>query len=228
MGSGKNTDKKQKEKLENKINEVLEVLESWARENNMIVSKTKTIYQNFSLKHANPDFNIKIGNDPLTKSDSTKYLGVILDTRLTWEDQVNKTSQKANKRIGLMKRLAGAKWGCNQDSLNITYNTYVKPIITYGSEVVATANKSRLERLERAQSNALRLISGGVKTTSITALQLYTKNPPLVKEIEKLAAASLVKMETPKRQNGSQDAHRIIPVSYTHLDVYKRQVQGLP
>lgn len=35
----------------------------------------------------------------------------------------------------IKKKLAGSKWRCMEDSLNITYNTYVKPIMKYGSEV---------------------------------------------------------------------------------------------
>jgi hypothetical protein len=35
-------------------------------------------------------------------------------------------------------------------------------------------------RLETAQNNALRLICGAVKTTPVTALQIYTENLPIV------------------------------------------------
>jgi hypothetical protein len=45
----------------------------------------------------------------LQKSASTKYPGVLLDNKLKWADHINKTIEKTNRRIGLMKRLAGAK-----------------------------------------------------------------------------------------------------------------------
>jgi hypothetical protein len=45
----------------------------------------------------------------LQKSASTKYLGVLFDNKLKWPDHINKTVEKTNIRIGLMRRLAGAK-----------------------------------------------------------------------------------------------------------------------
>jgi len=63
----------------------------------------------------------------LQKSASTKYLGVLLDNKLSWAVHISKTVEKTNKRLGLKKRLAGAMWGSTQDALIFTYNTYVKP-----------------------------------------------------------------------------------------------------
>ena len=116
----------------------------------------------------------------LQKSANTKYLGVLLDNKLNWVDHISKTVEKTNKRLGLMKRLAGAMSGSTQDTLNVTCNMYVKPIIKYGREVIDTANKANLNHLETAQNNALRLIYGAVKTTKVTALQYTQKTCQLV------------------------------------------------
>ena len=59
---------------------------------------------------------------------------------------------------------------------NTTYKMYIKPVMKYGSEVLITAGSCTLIALETAQNNALRLITGGIKTTPILALQLYTGN----------------------------------------------------
>jgi hypothetical protein len=51
----------------------------------------------------------------LQKSASAKYLGVLLDNKLSWADYISRTVEKTNKRLGLKKRLAGATWrstGC--------------------------------------------------------------------------------------------------------------------
>jgi uncharacterized protein with GYD domain len=47
----------------------------------------------------------------LQKSVSIKYLGVFIDNKLNWADHINKTVKKTNKRLALMKKLAGALWG---------------------------------------------------------------------------------------------------------------------
>jgi hypothetical protein len=106
------------------MNHSLEVLNAWATENNMMINRSKTMYQFFSLQHNNTDFNLKIDNQLLQKSASTKYQGVLFDNKLNWADHINKTVEKTNKRIRLMKRLAAAKWGSTQDTLKVYGNTY--------------------------------------------------------------------------------------------------------
>ena len=86
-----------------------------------------------------------------------------------------------------MKRLAGEKWGSSQETLNKTYNIYVKPVITYGSEALVSASKGKIDVLDRAQNKALRVITGAVKTIPIAAMQLYTSNPPISSEIKRQA-----------------------------------------
>jgi len=79
--------------------------------------------------------------------------------------------------------------------MNTTYKTYVKPVVKYGSEVLVTASNSTLKALETAQNNALRLITEGVKTTPILALQLYTGHLPITSEIRQQVAILLTKIK---------------------------------
>jgi hypothetical protein len=51
-----------------------------------------------------------------------------------------------------------------------------------------------LKALQTTQKNALRLITGGVKTTPILALQMYTGHLPITCEIKQQAAISLTKI----------------------------------
>ena len=79
--------------------------------------------------------------------------------------------------------------------MNTTYKTHIKPVMKYGSEVLLMASDSTLKALETAQNNALRLITRGVKTTAILALQLYTGHLPITCEIKQQAAVSLTKIK---------------------------------
>jgi hypothetical protein len=81
-------------------------------------------------------------------------------------------------RDNILKRLARVKWGSSQETLNKTYQIYIKPIITYGSEVLS----NNLNRIEIIQNRALRMITGAVKTTPVAALQQYAGNIPIVEE----------------------------------------------
>ena len=53
---------------------------------------------------------------------------------------------------------------------------YVQPLMTYCSEVLITSSTNYLNKLEKVHNQALRLITGGIKTTPIDALLFVAKN----------------------------------------------------
>jgi len=161
----------------------------------MEISASYSVYKYFSMRHENINFDLKIYNQKLPESQSTKYLGVYMENKLSWKNLVESTINKVNQRLGLIKRLAGAAWRSTQETMNITYKTYIKPVMKYGNEVLITASGSTLKALEITQNNALKLITGGVKTITILALQLYTGHLPITWEIKQQAAVSMTKMK---------------------------------
>jgi hypothetical protein len=64
----------------------------------------------------------------------------------------------------------------------------------YGSEVLIMASNSTLQALETTHNNALRLITRGMKTTPILALQLYMGHLPTTCEVKQVAV-SLTKVK---------------------------------
>jgi hypothetical protein len=167
----------------------------------MQININKTNYQFFSVKHSNYDFNLSIANEPLTKSENTKYLVVQLDNKLNWNYEIESIGKRVNQRSALIKHLSGVTWGSSQETLNTTYRIYIKPIMKYGSEVIITANDTRLNKLECLQNNILRLITGAVKTTPVAALQLYTHNKPIVEEFKQQSALTYIKMKSLQDMN---------------------------
>ena len=62
-------------------------------ETSMIISNKKNL------------FNIKIRQSIVTKVSTVKFLGVTLDKNLTFNDHVNKVTNKISKCVGIMRRL---------------------------------------------------------------------------------------------------------------------------
>ena len=48
------------------------------------------------------NLNIFIDNKPITEKQSTKFLGVVLDSHLTWNDHFKKISTSVSKAIGIL------------------------------------------------------------------------------------------------------------------------------
>lgn len=90
----------------------------------------------------------------------------------------------------VLKRLTGIKWGASKDTLQLTYKTYILPILTSGQELLLCASKSTNKKLEITQNNALRIITGGIKSTPITAMEMFSDIKSL-KYLREIAAINM-------------------------------------
>ena len=58
----------------------------------------------FCSKQVQINFNYMICNEVIKQVDSIKYLGVIIDKKITWSQQVDKIALKANRVRGFLYR----------------------------------------------------------------------------------------------------------------------------
>jgi hypothetical protein len=80
------------EKLKTQMLSVLERLSGWFSANKLIVNIEKTCYTVFSGPRSNvPDFlnTIFLQNMTIKRTRSTKYLGIYVDEKLSWNDHID-------------------------------------------------------------------------------------------------------------------------------------------
>ncbi|GIX93132.1 uncharacterized protein CEXT_406151 [Caerostris extrusa] len=114
-------------------------------------------------------------------SDTQEESSVTFDRKLSWKLHSETIIDKASSRLPILKRLACCRWGCSRSTLNTTYKTFVLLVITYCCEPLISASKQVRKSLETFHNQALRLITGAVKTSPIDAMLLCTRNWPLEK-----------------------------------------------
>ena len=89
----------------------------------------KTCFLHFS--NHNPQIaqriHIFIDNLPIIENKSTMFLGVILDSNLTWADHFHKVTTSVSKAIGVLYKL---KHILTKKTLIMLYNSLVLPHIT--------------------------------------------------------------------------------------------------
>jgi hypothetical protein len=102
--------------------------------------------------------------------------------------------------------------------------------MTHGSEVLVMSFLLTRRPPESTQNNALRLITGGVKTTPILGLQMYTGHLPITQEIKQQAAVSLTKIRalaqntwTPKTLDQQHLKTQMLP--FNAVTSYLNQLQ---
>ena len=75
----------------------------------------------------------------------------------------------------MLSALAGAKCGWRKNYMKRVYNAQVKPVMDYAAHCWQPwISNTNMQRLERAQNNCLRKITGHIKSSPIEAVRLET------------------------------------------------------
>jgi len=182
--------RKTEEKTEQTLSTALAVLEERCERNNMKINTSATAFQSFSLPHKTIHPRLRYKRTAFSQSYEFKYLGVTFDNRLNWKNHVDKIASRVSKRINILKRLAGSAWRCARSTLNFKYQKFILPVITHNCESLVTAQPHTLKVLEHDQNQALKLLTGAVKTTPIDAMAFITGKKPIQELIIKGSAAT--------------------------------------
>ena len=99
----------------------------------------------------------------------TKKLGVIIDDQLKWNAHIDNVVTKVSKAIGMIRRMKNV---VPQSTLISVYNAIVQPHFDYRSLVWDIGNVYSLEKLQKMQNRAARVITGrSYEVRSETILQ---------------------------------------------------------
>ena len=92
------------------MNEDLKLIFQWLCANRLSlnVNKTKFIVFRPPRLKMNTRFTLRLNGTTLLESTKIKYLGIIMDTKLTWKYHIYELRDKLNKSIGIynMRNLA--------------------------------------------------------------------------------------------------------------------------
>ena len=107
------------------INQGLQTLSTWFKGNKLSLNTDKTYYMIFhraKIKLPDRDYPIIMNNSPLSNVKNQKYLGVILDSKLSWIKHIAFVMNKIAKGIGIMFK---ARTYLDRRSLINFYNAYI-------------------------------------------------------------------------------------------------------
>ena len=110
----------------------------------------------FSLSTSKEKVAIKLGDKTLPQAETSTFLGIKFDTRLSWKPHKEDT-----------KKLSGTHWGANSKNLKTIYMGAVRPTLEYGASAWATAAKTHTNDLDKVQNTGLGTVLGAMKTAPI-------------------------------------------------------------
>ena len=166
---------------EEKLQKVLNTFEKWCEITGFSFSTTKTkvlIFHRKKRAHP-PKISLFLNQELLECVTEFKFLGVILDSKLTWAPHLMKIKQKSFKNINLLKIISSSKFKTSTKNLLNIYKVINLTRIEYGSIAYHTAAPSRLKLLDPIHHKCLRICLGAFRTTPIHSLYVESNIPSL-------------------------------------------------
>ena len=145
--------------LINIMNNELAKIKEWMNANKLSLNVTKTQYMVITGFKKMPNIcnDILIDGTKIAMVHSVKFLGVIIDSRLTWSDHITYIKSKMSKSIGL---LCKARKKLGKETLLTLYHSFISPYLLYGIEIWGNTHDKYLNSLYRLQKKSLRIIKG--------------------------------------------------------------------
>ena len=140
--------------LKNTIQNALSEASDWLGKNLLVVNTSKS---NF-ITLVNPSrvdnlrLSLQLSDEYLPFSNSSKLLGVVIDSSLSLKDHVNSLL----KKLGLLHRLS---FTLPQNVLVSLYLSIIQPHIAYCLSVWGSCNKTTMNSIQKIQNRAARIVT---------------------------------------------------------------------
>lgn len=135
------------------------------------ISKCNSI--SFCRKPHVNNYVYKLMNEPLTIVQQVKDLGVVLDTKLSFEYHIDAIVAKASKAMGFIMRMSGSFK--TMKTIKILYCSYVRSHLEFASQIWNPDYEKYKSRIEKLQSKFTRFLSFKFKLNKISYEQRCKK-----------------------------------------------------
>ena len=196
----------------------LNVVSNWANRSGLAVNPSKTEMVLFTKRYKIPNVPLpSFGGSRLQPVDKVKYLGLILDRKLSWRPNIEERVKKASVALYCCRGAIGKRWGLSPKVVFWLYETVVKPILFYGVFVwwKALEKTTLAKKLERVQRAALIGISGALRTTPTIALNAILNIAPVDIAGRCIAARCAIRLREAGLVKRSEQGHAAILSSFT-------------
>ena len=138
------------------VNTELHKISVWFKTNKLVLNPNKTKFIIFTSTHkrvTSDSIKLYIDGLEIEQVQTQKFLGVIINSQLNWQNHINQVCSKMAKAIGIINKIK-----CFIDAKTRTnlYCTLVLPYINYGNVVWASTYHSKLNKVFKLQKRMVR------------------------------------------------------------------------
>lgn len=132
----------------------IQLLNEWFNSSFLQLNVGKTKEMIMGRKNNDSFQKVRIANEEVEIVDSFKYLGVFIDSNMTFNDHIDAVFKKAQQRLFLLRKLR--YFNVHQSVLEMVYRSLIESILTfnivtwYGN--ISVKNKAKLCRIVKIAS----------------------------------------------------------------------------
>ncbi|XP_050705387.1 uncharacterized protein LOC126990784 [Eriocheir sinensis] len=135
----------------------------------LVPNPTKT--KAMAFRYSTPPAPFLVNDVPVPWVPHFTYLGMVIDSRLSFRPYVASIRVKIMARVNTMRALAGRSCGANDRVLRSYYVSAVRSCLDYATPCLLTVPPASLEPIETAQNSALRTLLGAPRWTKCICLR---------------------------------------------------------
>jgi len=142
--------------LETIVNNELKYISNWFKLNKLSLNIKKTNYIIFKNKYSNKptiNLNINIDNVTIQQVETTKFLGLLIDSNLSWHSHTQHISKIISRLNGVIRRVRPY---LPLETLHSLYNSLMLPYFSYGTMIWADPNNSNIDSIFLLQKRVIR------------------------------------------------------------------------
>ena len=171
----------------------LNSINQWCKHSGLKLSQLKTHCVMFTNRR-NWSFSkpLKVDGAEIEVQKSTKFLGITLDSKLSWTEHIENVCKKSKCKGILMqcRQAVGPSWGFKPATMRWIYEVMVRPILSYEATIWinGTQTQHNQQLLNGVQGLANVLIAGAMPSTPGAELDVIMGNIPIPYWLEEEAA----------------------------------------
>ena len=167
---------------EETINKELENVSNWLAANKLSLNVKKSIFMHFHHgRQRKNTLNIKINNTNIEEKSTAKYLGTLIDNKLTWKPHIQYIKTKLSRATGIISKI---RYFSTDNVLLNLYYSFVQSHINYNLLNWSSADKTTLNPIRTCIKKIVRVIQFENK---------YEHTTPLFKKLNILPLDAQIK-----------------------------------
>ena len=180
--------------LEKTMNKELEKLHEWLCINRLSLNISKTNFVIFHpINKPKIPVTVLINKQAINEEQYVKYLGILIDSKLTFKFHIDELNKKISRAIGVLYKL---RPHVTQKILSNVYYAIIYPFLLYGILIWGNACKTRLIPIHILQKKFVRMATLNDGYPAVPGPLVHT--PPLFYNLRLLTVYEIFKLQLGK------------------------------